>query len=79
MNEPLTCLGIKPSHLICTHGSTSVPRDNEGRRAWWGIAAGRPMAEVIGAAAQSERGRWQLFDSVNLRNAELLYPLLEWE
>ena len=44
-----------------------------------GIAAGRPMAEVIGAAAQSERGRWQLFDSVNLRNAELLYPLLEWE
>lgn len=44
-----------------------------------GIAAGRPMAEVIGAAAHSERQRWQLFDTVNLRNAELLYPLLEWE
>lgn len=44
-----------------------------------GIAAGRPMAEVIGSAARSERDRWQLFDTVNLRNAELLYPLLEWE
>lgn len=44
-----------------------------------GIAAGRPMAEVIGRAAASERDRWQLFDTVNLRNAELLYPLLEWE
>lgn len=44
-----------------------------------GIAAGQPMAEVIGGAARSERDRWQLFDTVNLRNAELLYPLLEWE
>ncbi len=44
-----------------------------------GIAAGRPMAEVIGAAGRSEQERWQLFDTVNLRNAELLYPLLEWE
>lgn len=44
-----------------------------------GIAAGRPMAEVIGSAARSEQDRWQLFDTVNLRNAELLYPLLEWE
>lgn len=44
-----------------------------------GIAAGRPMPEVLGSAARSERDRWQLFDTVNLRNAELLYPLLEWE
>lgn len=44
-----------------------------------GIAAGQPMQQVVAAAAQSERPRWQLFDTVNLRNAELLYPLLEWE
>ncbi len=44
-----------------------------------GIAAGRPMAEVIRNAAAGERSRWQLFDTVNLRNAELLYTQLEWE
>lgn len=44
-----------------------------------GIVAGRPMAEVIRDAAAGERARWQLFDTVNLRNAELLYTQLEWE
>jgi hypothetical protein len=37
------------------------------------------MAEVIRDAAAGERARWQLFDTVNLRNAELLYTQLEWE
>lgn len=44
-----------------------------------GIAAGQPMQQVIETAAQSERAKWQLFDTVNLRNAELLYAQLEWE
>jgi len=44
-----------------------------------GIAAGQPMQQVIASAAQSERAGWQLFETVNLRNAELLYPQLEWE
>lgn len=44
-----------------------------------GIAAGLGMEQVIAEAAQSERTRWALFDTVNLRNAELLYIQLEWE
>ncbi len=44
-----------------------------------GIAAGLPMEQVIRDAAASERAHWVLFDSVNLRNAELLYTQLEWE
>lgn len=44
-----------------------------------GIAAGQPMHEVIRDAAASERSRWELFDTVNLRNAEALYTQLEWE
>ncbi len=44
-----------------------------------GIAAGRPMQEVVRDAAASERSRWLLFDTVNLRNAEALYMQLEWE
>lgn len=44
-----------------------------------GIAAGRPMQEVVRDAAGSERAQWLLFDTVNLRNAETLYMQLEWE
>ena len=44
-----------------------------------GIAAGLPMRQVVREAAASQRSQWQLFDSANQRNAELLYPALEWE
>ena len=44
-----------------------------------GIAAGRSMRDVVRDAAATERPRWQLFDTVNLRNAEQLYMQLEWE
>ena len=30
-------------------------------------------------AAASEKGKWQLFDIVNRRNVNLIYPELEWE
>jgi quinoprotein relay system zinc metallohydrolase 2 len=44
-----------------------------------GIRNGRGMTETMETAAASERGRWQLFDVVNRRNVNLLYPALEWE
>lgn len=43
------------------------------------IGKGRGMTETMETAAASERGRWQLFDVVNRRNVNLLYPALEWE
>ena len=43
------------------------------------IRQGRDMTAAMQTAAASERGRWQLFDAVNRRNVNLLYPKLEWE
>lgn len=43
------------------------------------IRQGTDMSEAMTTAAASERGRWQLFDVVNRRNVNLLYPALEWE
>jgi quinoprotein relay system zinc metallohydrolase 2 len=43
------------------------------------IKNGTGMTETMGTAAASERGRWQLFDVVNRRNVNLIYPVLEWE
>jgi quinoprotein relay system zinc metallohydrolase 2 len=37
------------------------------------------MTETMESAAASERGRWQLFDVVNRRNVNAIYPVLEWE
>ena len=43
------------------------------------IRQGSGMLETMETAAASERGRWQLFDVVNRRNVNALYPALEWE
>lgn len=43
------------------------------------IKAGKSMTEAMGQAAQSERDHWVLFDIVNRRNVNLLFPMLEWE
>jgi quinoprotein relay system zinc metallohydrolase 2 len=43
------------------------------------IVHGDDMTAAMTTAAASERGRWQLFDAVNRRNVNLLYPRLEWE
>lgn len=43
------------------------------------IGRGDSMTAAMHTAAASERGRWQLFDVVNRRNVNLLFPLLEWE
>lgn len=43
------------------------------------IRDGKSMTESVQKAAQSEKDRWVLFESVNLRNASVLYPAMEWE
>ncbi|CAL79145.1 Putative Metallo-beta-lactamase family protein [Bradyrhizobium sp. ORS 278] len=42
------------------------------------VTAGRPIADAAGAA-QSERGKWELFDDYNARNATAAFSELEWE
>jgi quinoprotein relay system zinc metallohydrolase 2 len=44
-----------------------------------GIRQGRDLTGTMATAAASERGRWQLFDVVNRRNVNFIYPALEWE
>lgn len=43
------------------------------------IAAGVPLARAVPQIAQSERGRWKLFDDYNPRNATAAFSELEWE
>jgi len=43
------------------------------------IRQGKDMTATMASAASSERTRWRLFDAVNPRNVNYLYPLLEWE
>ena len=43
------------------------------------IKHGTGMPQTMATAAAAERGRWQLFDAVNRRNVNQLYPILEWE
>ncbi|BAM88244.1 putative metallo-beta-lactamase family protein [Bradyrhizobium oligotrophicum S58] len=42
------------------------------------IKAGKPIADAAGAAG-SERGKWQLFDDYNARNATAAFSEMEWE
>ena len=43
------------------------------------IKKGIPMEKAMETAAASEKTRWKLFDTVNRRNVNILYPVLEWE
>ena len=43
------------------------------------IRQGTDMPATMATAAASERNRWQLFEVVNRRNVNLIYPVLEWE
>lgn len=43
------------------------------------IKAGIPMEKAMDSAGASEKSQWVLFDTVNRRNINVLYPLLEWE
>jgi quinoprotein relay system zinc metallohydrolase 2 len=43
------------------------------------IGHGAGLTETMATAAASERARWKLFDVVNPRNVNFIYPVLEWE
>lgn len=43
------------------------------------IKSGIPMEKAMDSAGSGEKNNWVLFDTVNRRNINLLYPLLEWE
>lgn len=43
------------------------------------IRQGADMTDTMARAAASQRARWQLFDVVNRRNVNVIYPALEWE
>jgi quinoprotein relay system zinc metallohydrolase 2 len=43
------------------------------------IASGTPLAEAVPRIGEAERGRWQLFDDYNPRNATAAFSELEWE
>jgi quinoprotein relay system zinc metallohydrolase 2 len=43
------------------------------------IAEGTPLERAVGRIASSERGRWQLFDDYNARNATAAFSELEWQ
>lgn len=43
------------------------------------IKNGIDMSEAMDSAADNEKTRWVLFDTVNRRNVNLIYPVLEWE
>ena len=43
------------------------------------IKKGEPMERAMETAAVSEKDHWQLFNTVNRRNVNQIYPALEWE
>jgi quinoprotein relay system zinc metallohydrolase 2 len=43
------------------------------------IAGGTPLARAVNEIGSSERGRWQLFDDYNARNATTAFSELEWQ
>jgi quinoprotein relay system zinc metallohydrolase 2 len=43
------------------------------------ISKGITMEKAMNSAAISQKGAWQLFDIINRRNVNNIYPALEWE
>lgn len=43
------------------------------------IEQGHSMDQTIATAAQSEQGKWVLFNTTNRRNIARIFPMLEWE
>ena len=44
-----------------------------------GIDKGQDMSEVMQHAAAQEKDKWRLFDLINPRNVNLLFPKMEWQ
>lgn len=43
------------------------------------IKKGESMESAMSSAAETEKGKWKLFDIANRRNVNTIYPALEWE
>jgi hypothetical protein len=43
------------------------------------IAEGKPIEDATAHVGQSEKSKWQLFDTANAHNVSLAYRELEWE
>lgn len=44
-----------------------------------GIDKGQDMSEVMQHAAAQEKDKWRLFDVINPRNVNVLFPKMEWQ
>lgn len=82
--------GIQAARVVPGHGPVTIDwktaLDNEQRylstllqdiRA--AIKAGKTMEQTMETANRSEQGEWALFDIVNRRNVNTVFPALEWE
>lgn len=78
------------AHLVPGHGPS--PKDQaaawEAQRHYLqtllsdiaqGIDKGQDMSDVMQQAAAQEKDKWQLFDIINPRNVNLLFPKMEWQ
>jgi quinoprotein relay system zinc metallohydrolase 2 len=85
-----TLQSVHASRVVPGHGPTSVPWPDAGAdeerylalllhdvRA--SIAAGQDIGDAVKTAAQSERGKWALFDDYNGHNVTVAFKELEWE
>lgn len=76
-----------PGHSSALKDSNWKKQLNDQERYLWtllndiraSIKKGEVMEKAMGTAAASERSYWQLFDIVNRRNVNSIYPSLEWE
>jgi quinoprotein relay system zinc metallohydrolase 2 len=85
-----TLQSLQAARAVPGHGPVSVPWPSAGAdedrylttlltdtRA--AIAKGRDIGAAVANCAQSERGRWALFDDYNGHNVTVAYKALEWE
>lgn len=81
---------IPAERIVPGHGpvSSQWPQALDGERIYFdtlakdlrkSIADGQGIGEAVKTAAQSERGKWELFDEYNERNATTAFAELEWE
>lgn len=81
---------IPAARIVPGHGSVSTawPQALDAERTYFealardlrkSIADGQIISEAVKTAAHSERGKWQLFDEYNERNATTAFAELEWE
>jgi quinoprotein relay system zinc metallohydrolase 2 len=83
-------VAYKALRAVPGHGppDTEWPRSLEAQRDYFraladdlrgAIRRGTPLGQSIETAASGERGKWELFDAYNGRNASQAYRELEWE